>query len=434
MGIGQGGKPIAGSSLPASAGAESTRLVGGASAGYSAWTLQRLIDSPQLFEGFFHGLALVDRGGEVLFLNRKAREMLVPAPHARIGTAWSCCDLICDRLGPVVGNVCMTEQMASSGTLLPEVRMDIEQKQAARAAWVTASPIDSDGKTLLFHLRPGKPGDRRRRSPVGSSHLAGGRSELRIVTLGGFRVEGPDGPIGGEWLSQRPGQLLKYLVTERHGVAAGDRIAEALWPEAGPSESRSRLRYYIHILREKLEPDRARRSPARLVIARGGGYCLDASHVWIDADVFEREARAGLSAFAQGSTESAARHLRDALRLYRGRFLADDLYEDWTLDERERLHELAGRALRVKVEIQVQRGNLDAAADHARRLAEMEPFDTDVQRTFIDLCLRRGRRSEAFRRYGVLRNRMLTSFGREPDFDLTEMESRIEGRVRSEDA
>jgi len=319
----------------------------------------------------------------------------------------------------------MTEQTALSGALLPEVRMDIEQARVSRAAWVTASPTGSDGKTLLFHLRPGKLGDRRRRIPLDWSHSADQRSELRIVTLGGFRVEGPHGPIGGEWLSQRPGQLLKYIVTERHNMAAGDRIAEALWPEAGPSESRSRLRYYVHMLRERIEPDRARRSPSRFVLARGGGYSLDTTRVWVDADVFEREAQVGLAAFAQGSIEPAAAHLRDALRLYQGRFLADDLYEDWVLDERERLHELAGRTLRVSVEIEVQRGDLEAAADHARRLTEMEPFDTDVQKIFIDLCLKRGRRSEAFRRYAVLRKRMLTSFGQEPDFDLAEMESRV---------
>lgn len=399
----------------------------GAHPGHSEWSLQRLVDSPQLFERFLYGLALVDRQGGIRYLNRKARQLLVPASRPSAAAPWSCCDLICGRLAPVVGDACMTEQAVRSTSLLPEVRMDIEQGRLAHSAWVTASPIGSDA--LLFHLRPGKLGDRRRRTPLDWPHLAARRSELRIVTLGEFRVEGPQGPIGGEWLGQRPGQLLKYVVAERHRMVAGDQIAEALWPEAGPSESRSRLRYYVHALREKIEPDRARRSPARFVIARGGGYVLDTGRVWIDADAFEREARAGLAAFAQGSIGPAARHLRDALRLYQDRFLPDDLYEDWALDERERLHVLAGQVLHVKVEIQMGLGQLEAAADYARRLAEMEPFDTDVQKMFIEICLRRGRRSEAFRRYSVLRKRMLTSFGQEPDFDLAEMESWVKGRV-----
>ena len=55
-------------------------------------------------------------------------------------------------------------------------------------------------------------------------------------------------------------------------------------------------------------------------------------------------------------------------------------------------------------------------------LAEMEPLDTDVQRLFIELCLKRGRRSEALRRYSVLRKRLMTVFKEEPDFDLARLE------------
>jgi DNA-binding SARP family transcriptional activator len=389
---------------------------------------QRLVESPQLFERFLYGLALVDRDRSVLYLNRKARQLLVPAEMWATGRAWTCCELLCNRLGPTVGGGCMTERLAQADGQMPEVRIDIEQDRLHTAAWLTASPLDGDDAQLLFCLRPGRPGDRRRRTPpewpghISPSH----RSELQIVTLGRFQVEGPNGPINGDWLEQRPGQLLKYLVGERRRVVASDRIAEALWPEAGPEEARNRLRQYVHALREKLEPDRTHRSPARFVVARRGAYCFETSGVWIDADEFEREARAGLAAFDQGFIEPAAAHLTSAMRLYQGDFLAEDPYAEWALDERERLRELAGRALRAQVGIQMQMENLEVAADHARRLADMEPFDTDVQKLFIDLCLKRGRRSEAFRRYSLLRKRLLTSFGQEPDFDLAELESQAD--------
>ena len=399
-----------------------SRAAGG---GTTLLSPQRLVEAPQLFERFLYGLALVDRDGSVLNLNRKARQLLMPTDLWAVGTALTCCELICNRLGPIVGGGCMTERVTQADGQMPEVRMDIEQERLQTAAWVTASPLDGDGSQLLFHLRPGRPGDRRRRTPpewsghVSPSH----RSELQISTLGRFQVEGPNGPINGDWLEQRPGQLLKYLVGERRRVVASDRIAEALWPEAGVEEARNRLRYYVHALRERLEPARPHRSPARFVVARRGAYCFETSGVWIDADEFERETRAGLAAFDQGFLEPAAAHLGSAMHLYQGDFLAEDPYAEWALDERERLRELAGRALRAQVGIQMQMENLEVATDHARRLADMEPFDTDVQKLFINLCLKRGRRSEALRRYSVLRKRMLTSFGQEPDFDLAGLES-----------
>ena len=377
---------------------------------------------PQLFERFLYGLALVNRDGSVLYLNQKARQLLMPGAAGATESAWTCCELICNRLGPIVGGGCMTERASQADGQVPEVRMDIQRERLQTAAWVTASPLE-DGEQMLFHLRPGRVGDRRRRTPPSSHLFASHRPELQIVTLRKFQIEGPEGPLNGDWLEHRPGQLLKYLVAERRRVVASDRIAEALWPEAGPEEARNRLRYYVHALREKLEPDRAHRSPARFVVARRGAYYFDTSGVWIDTDEFERETRAGLAAFEQGFLEPAAVHLDSAMRLYQDDFLAEDPYAEWAVDERERLRELAGRALRAQVEIQLQANDPDGAADHARRLADMEPFDNDVQKLFIELCLRRGRRSEAFRRYSVLRKRLLASFGQEPDFDLAELES-----------
>lgn len=390
------------------------------------WSLQRLAESPQLFEHFVFGLALAERRGGGLYMNKMARQLLAPTGRRRNEAGWTCCDLICARLGSLLEGGCLAERAALSDGALPEVRMDLDGHSQG-AAWVTVSKLDPEGLQLLFHLRPGQQNDRRRRSrprwPDAATETA---PELYVSTLGKFQVEGNTERLGGEWLEQRPGQLLKYLVCERRRMVTTDMIAEALWPQAGPSEARNRARYYVHALRDKLEPDRATRSPSSLVVARRGGYHLSSDHVRVDADEFEREARAGLTAFVQGLTEPAAEHIDKALRLYQDPFLAENPYEEWALEERERLHELAGRALRAQVRIRTELGHLDAAAECARRLADMEPFDMDVQRMILDLCIRRGRRSEAFRRYSVLRQRMLQSFGRQPDFDLSELESQFD--------
>jgi DNA-binding SARP family transcriptional activator len=383
---------------------------------------RRVVDSPLLFERFLYGLALVDGDGSVLYLNRKARQLLMPHDHSARDLGWNCCDLICERLGPIIGGACLTERALRVEGELAEVRMDIDVDRLQAAAWVTAFPVDSDEPRVLFHLRPGRTGDRRRRVSDSASPAAEGSSEMQIQTFGGFQAEGAQGPLDNEWLEQRPGQLFKYLVCERRRTVMSDRIAEALWPEAGVDEGRNRLRHYVHVLREKLEPDRANRSPARFVVARRGGYVFETQGVWVDADDFEREARAGLAAYAQGLQGAASAHLADALRVYRGPFLSEDPYVEWALEERERLGELAARALRTQVQICIATGRLEAAADHVRRLADMEPFDTDVQKLFIDVCLRRGRRSEAFRRYSFFKKRMLDAFGQEPDFELAEME------------
>ncbi len=160
-------------------------------------------------------------------------------------------------------------------------------------------------------------------------------------------------------------------------------------------------------------------------VRRGGCYILDTTGIWIDADEFEREADAGLTALAEGLTGPAGTHLSGALALYQDGFLAEEPYLDWAVEERERLQEQVGRVLRAQVRISTAAGQLGTAAGHARRLVDMEPFDSDVLRLYLRICLRRGRRSEAFRRYALFRKGMLQAFGQEPDFELADVEREL---------
>jgi DNA-binding SARP family transcriptional activator len=381
--------------------------------------------SSTLVEQFMFGLMLVGPDRRVRYLNHKARQLLLPPQSQEVGS-WGCCELICDRLGPVVGG-CLSEQALAAEGEFPEVRMDVDSERLETAAWVTVSPLAPNGSDLLFHLRPGRTGDRRRRTEAAWTGEASSRerAELRISTLGKVQVEGEDGPINGSWLEQRPGQLLKYLLCERRRVVTSDQAAEALWPEAGIEEGQSRLRYTVHALRDKLEPDRLARSGGRFVVARRGGYFFDTNRVWLDVDEFEREARAGLAACRQSRFSQAAQSLSQALRLYQGAFLPDDRYADWAQEEQERLRGLAAAVMHSQARIDIEFGRLEAAAQNIRRLADLEPFDNDVQQLLIEICLRRGRRSEAHRRYAHFKRRMGGVFGCEPGFELGDVERQV---------
>ncbi len=230
------------------------------------------------------------------------------------------------------------------------------------------------------------------------------------------------GAVAGDWLERRPGDLLRFLICKRGGVVAEDQIAEALWPGAHSANASNRVRQTVYVLRRSLNPGRPSRSPAEFVVSRQGGYELDAERVWVDADRFEDQVRAGLTALSQGQEEVALRHLEDAIGLYRDDFFADAPYLEWALEERDHLREVAGRALRALSQLHSSAGDLPAAREPARRLAAMEPLDTDIQRDFLEICLKQGRRSEATRRYELLARRLRKEFGEEPDFSLSDLD------------
>src|SRR5947208_536447 len=157
------------------------------------------------------------------------------------------------------------------------------------------------------------------------------------------------------------------------------------------------------------------------IVTVQGGYALDRRHVRIDADDFDEAISQGLEAASRADDDFAVERLKDALALYRGDFLADEPYVDWALDERDRLHNLAGRALRALTKIMLARHELDAAAEYLEQLAELEPLDAETHRDLLAVWLAQGRRTEAARRYAIYRTRMLREFGEEPEFQLQDL-------------
>lgn len=77
-------------------------------------------------------------------------------------------------------------------------------------------------------------------------------------------------------------------------------------------------------------------------------------------------------------------------------------------------------------DIAVRQGNYARAAAHLSRLAKLQPFDVEVHREVIAMCLRRGRKSEALRRYSTLRARMQRQFDEELDFTIAELQEKVD--------
>ena len=381
---------------------------------------------PILFADSPFGLVVTDRQDLILSANRQATEMLFPRDQSEVlGTR--CCDSICEPLnrqhGGVQKGACLARRARAAGEALPEARLEVDMGGERTSVWVTASPIECGRAGAAVYLRPEKPSDGGPRAQAAARVEARISSppRLRIHTFGRTRVEVAGMDLGGDWLHQRPGQLLEYLVCARHRVATSEQISEALWPARALPWSSTSVRHQVHTLRERLEPDRDSDTPSQFVITQRGGYMLDPKRVWIDADEFEDKVRTGLTLFVNGEGDAAMAPLEQALSLYRGDFLSDDLYADWALEERDRLRELAGRELHAILSQKRTAGDLAAAAEHARRLAEMEPFDMDVQREFLEICIERGRRSEAMRRYALIRRRVRREFGHDPDFTLADL-------------
>jgi PAS domain S-box-containing protein len=361
----------------------------------------------EVFEHLPQGIAVTDRVGALLAWNRALEEILGLEDDA---LGQTCCELFgCSTPnGPQGG--CLTERAIRAGAASLEA---VIQGSDGTPLWITVAPLRDDGSRLVFEVRRGP---EPRTTPLRGRVSEG--AQVQVFTFGRTEVLSPDGPLSGDWLDQRTGQLLKYLTCERHRVVPTEEIAESL-SSHGRGSTPNTIRYFIHALRKRLEPGRPKNSHASVVLARRGGYTLNHAAVWIDADEFEAQVNAGVAALAHGERAAAADHFEKAVSLYQGDFLADEPYAEWALMERERLRALVGKPLRALSELHAD--NPDVAAGYLERLAQMEPFDGGVQRELLSLWVRQGRLSRAVRHYQAFQQRMLREFGGRPEFSLSEI-------------
>jgi hypothetical protein len=223
----------------------------------------------------------VDHDGIILTANRRAIEVLRPGERRPEALGPRCCDLLCDPLSEQDGDPhdesCLVRRALATGRALPETRLGVDMGGVLSSIWITVAPIESGNSRVVVYLRPGHPayGARRRRTARGVEVRAPSPRKLHIRTLGRTRVEEAGRDLGGDWLHQRPGQLLEYLLCARHQVATSEQISEALWPGAAQPWSNASLRHQVHAVREKLEPERDGDRPSRFIVTRRGGYMLD---------------------------------------------------------------------------------------------------------------------------------------------------------------
>jgi LuxR family transcriptional regulator, maltose regulon positive regulatory protein len=131
--------------------------------------------------------------------------------------------------------------------------------------------------------------------------------------------------------------ILKYLLANRSRSVSKDHLMGWLWPESNLKKARWSLNSAIRNLRKLLSacPSLA---PLNLVLLEGGYYRLY-SEVWMitDVDEFEAHYEEGRRLEKENRAGEAAVEYERAIDLYRDDYLVEDLYEDWTMVERERL-------------------------------------------------------------------------------------------------
>ncbi|MFF2785253.1 BTAD domain-containing putative transcriptional regulator [Streptomyces sp. NPDC058049] len=246
---------------------------------------------------------------------------------------------------------------------------------------------------------------------------------VHIRVLGSFAAErdGEAIPLGGH----RQRSVLALLVSARGRVVSVDRMIEELWQGAPPARAVASLQAYVSNLRRLLEPGRAPRTPARLLVSAPPGYALRLPEDAVDAWRFERllgRARAALP----GEPDTAGALLREALALWQGPAYAETADEPWTHAEITRLGELrlAARELGIAAGL---RGGADiaGAVAEAASLTRDEPLREEAWRLHALALWAAGRQADALSALRRARTVLADEVGLDPGAALVELEKAV---------
>jgi len=171
---------------------------------------------------------------------------------------------------------------------------------------------------------------------------------VRVLGPLDVAVDGARADVGGP----RQRCVLARLVAARGRVVSADRLIEDLYADEAPPRALAALQSYVSHLRRALEPGRAARAPARVLITSAPGYAVQLTSAEIDAWWFEEEVQQ-----AARLDDPAAVHagLTSALAAWRGAAFQEFSGLAWADLEASRLDELrllateqlAGAALRL---------------------------------------------------------------------------------------
>lgn len=252
-------------------------------------------------------------------------------------------------------------------------------------------------------------------------------ANLCVRALGAFEVE-VDGALipVSRWPRRKTKALLKVLLTNPGKTFSVDQLIDTLLPNADVEKAGANIKARISELRRVLEPGLSRGQDSQYIVSIGEGYAfnVDASY-WLDAEAFTEQILCTDLAFEQGHWAEAAESFEEAVALYRGEFLPEDRYEEWSQAPRDQLQgiyiETSGRQATCYMEL----GRYHQAIRCCQRVLAIAPHRESAVLQLMQCYSETGERSKAIEAYELGVRKLRERLDVEPSSELRTLRDRI---------
>ncbi|MEO3783154.1 BTAD domain-containing putative transcriptional regulator [Actinocorallia sp. B10E7] len=229
------------------------------------------------------------------------------------------------------------------------------------------------------------------------------------------RVGGGVADLGGT----RQRAVLARLVAARGRMVPVERLIDDLWPGEAPARALAGVQAFVSHLRRALEPGRAPRTAAAVLVTRPPGYALRLEEEAVDVWRFETL----VAQTADPQTAWARAHA--ALELWRGPAYAEFTDLPWAEAENTRLAELRLTAIERRAEAMLRSGAAAQAVPDLEAHTAEHPLREEPWRLLALALYRTGRQADALAALRRIRELLAEELGVDPGPALQALENDI---------
>ena len=224
---------------------------------------------------------------------------------------------------------------------------------------------------------------------------------LKVKTLGQFKVmRGRVEVEDSDWKRKKARTLFQILLTYQNELIPKERLAEMISPEKDQKSAIRDFKVALNALNNVLEPEREARATPFFINKQGSRYGLDPNSAYqIDINQFENLIKKGIELADQGKEEKAIDNLSDAVNLYKGDYLPNCLYQDWSREVREKYKQLFIQGVEILADLYFQKEEYQKTINMAEKLIAEESSVEEAYQLMMKAYDEMGQRSQALRTY-----------------------------------
>ena len=239
---------------------------------------------------------------------------------------------------------------------------------------------------------------------------------LRVQTLGGLRVFRGNLPMDeSEWDRTQPKQLLKAILSYPSERVPKEVLLDYLWPEEELDAADANFRTTLRRLRKSLEPTTDKDFGSSYIHFYDDFVILDQELCQVDADLFLGLFRKGDERERGGDVTAALSLFNEALELYQGDFLPEEVYAPWAGTKRNAIREKYIELLSRMGNLYENQGALKKAILCHRRAIQADPILEDSYQKLMTLYYNKGKLNEALRVYEDCKRTLENELKTKPD-------------------